>query len=248
MKGSQLALGVQLSDTADFDSYFPGPNADAVALLRGYAGGAPGGGVLVFGASATGKTHLLHALIRDAAARGLSVAYLPLRELTSDGPQILAGIEDRAVICLDHFEAAIADQSWSLALLRLIDTLRAVHCHFVLSAGAAPERIEGVTADLRTRLAACTVAGLKPLSDAQRSALLRSRAKARGLELPDDVVRWLLSHLPRDPHTLIAALDRLDQASLAEQRRLTLPFVQQVVGPLLQHELPLPAAERTGSG
>jgi DnaA family protein len=58
-------------------------------------------------------------------------------------------------------------------------------------------------------------------------------------------VRWLLSHLPRDPHTLIAALDRLDQASLAEQRRLTLPFAQQVVGPLLQHELPLPAAERT---
>ena len=247
MKGSQLALGVQLSDTADFDSYFPGPNADAVALLRGYTRAAPGTGVLVFGASATGKTHLLHAVVRDAAERGLSVAYLPLRELTKDGPQILAGIEDRAVICIDDIEAAIADQAWSLALLRLIDSLRAAHRHFAHSARAAPDRIEDVKTDLRTRLAACTVVGLKPLSDSQRSTLLRSRAKARGLELPDDVVRWLLSHLPRDPHTLIAALDRLDQASLAEQRRLTLPFVQQVVGPLLLHELPLPAAARTES-
>jgi DnaA family protein len=245
VRGSQLALGVQLSDTADFDSYFPGPNADAIALLTTYAGAAPGTGVLLFGAPATGKTHLLHALVRDAAARGLSVAYLPLGDLAADGPQILAGVEDRALIALDDVDAVIADQVWSLALLRLIDALRSTHRHFALSARAAPERIEGIAADLRTRLAACTVAGLKPLSDSQRGALLRSRAKTRGLELPDDVVRWLLSHLPRDPHTLIAALDRLDQASLAEQRRLTLPFVQQVVGPMLQHELPLPADERT---
>ena len=245
MKGSQLALGVQLSDTADFGSYFPGPNADALALLRDYATRAPGTGVLLFGASATGKTHLLHALVRDAAARGLAVAYLPLRDLGVDGPQILDGLDDRAVVALDDVDAVTTDQVWTHALLRLIDKLRSTHRHFALAARAAPERLEGVAPDLRTRLAACTVVALKPLSDAQRGELLRSRAKTRGLEIPDDVVRWLLSHLPRDPHTLIAVLDRLDQASLAEQRRLTLPFVQQVVGPLLQHELPLPAPERT---
>src|ERR1043166_1077159 len=156
MKGNQLALGVQLPDTADFDSYFPGPNADAVALLRGYASGAPGTGVLIFGASATGKTHLLHALVRDAGGRGLTVAYLPLRELASEGPHILDGLDDRALIAIDDVDAVASDRAWSHALLRMIDALRSTHRHFALSAGAAPERIDGIAADLRTRLSACT--------------------------------------------------------------------------------------------
>ncbi|HZP13301.1 MAG TPA: DnaA regulatory inactivator Hda [Nevskiaceae bacterium] len=229
MKGSQLALGVQLSDTADFGSFFPGPNADALTMLRDYTKSAPGTGVLLFGASATGKTHLLHGLVRDAAARGLAVAYLPLRDLAADGPQILDGLDDRAVVALDDVDAVTPDRMWTHALLRLIDKLRSSHRHLALTTRAAPDRIEGVAADLRTRLAACTVVALKPLSDAERRELLRSRANARGLQIPDDVVRWLLSNLPRDPHTLIAALDRLDQGSLAQKRRLTLPFVQQLL-------------------
>ncbi len=245
MKGRQLALGVQLADAADFDSYFPGPNEEAVATLRGYTAAAPGAGLFLFGASATGKTHLLHALVRDAAAHGLGVAYLPLREIASEGPQILVGLESRALVCLDDVDAVVADAAWTLGVLRLIDALRAGHRHFALSARAAPDRIESARPDLVTRLSACAILGLKPLQDAQRATLLRTRARARGLELADDAVRWLLSHLPRDPATLITALDRLDQASLAEQRRLTLPFVQQIVQPLLQHELPLSAAART---
>jgi DnaA family protein len=248
VKGRQLALGVQLSDTAHFDSYFAGPNGDALALLRGYAASAPGNGLLIFGAAASGKTHLLHALVRDAAARGLSVAYVPLRDVAADGPQVVAGLEDRALIALDDVEAVIEGSAWALALLRLVDALRAHHRHFALTCSVAPDRMAGLPKDLATRLSACTLVGLKPLQDAERATMLRSRARARGLELPDDSVRWLLTHLPRDPATLVEALERLDQASLAEQRRLTLPFVQQVVQPLLQRELPLPDGERTGSG
>jgi len=255
MIGRQMALGVQLADAADFDSYFPGGNADVVATLIGYPATAPGTGLCLFGASATGKTHLLHALVREAARRGLSTAYLPLRELTAESPQILADVDTRALVCIDDVDAALRDPAWTHALLRLIDGLRSGHRHFAVAAPAAPDRLNAsaasaasAPADLVTRLAACTLLALKPLQDKDRAALLRHRAKARGLEIADDATRWLLTHLPRDPATLVAALDRLDQASLAEQRKLTLPFVQQVVGPLLQHELPLSSAAQTERG
>ena len=57
----------------------------------------------------------------------------------------------------------------------------------------------------------------------------RVRAQERGFELPDETGRYLMSRYPRDLSSLFAVLDRLDQASLQAQRRLTVPFVKQVL-------------------
>ncbi len=43
------------------------------------------------------------------------------------------------------------------------------------------------------------------------------------------VGRYLLQHLARDMRSLCHALERLDRASLVAQRRLTLPFIKQVL-------------------
>lgn len=241
MKGQQLALPVQLRDSASFDSYFPGPNAEALDALRGGTEA-----LLLFGPAASGKTHLL-----QASARASGAAYLPLREVAHYGPEALEGFEARKAVCLDDAEAVTEGRDWCVALLRLLDTLRQRGASLVVSATAAPERLGIALPDLRTRLTACTVYGLKPLSDQDRARMLRERAQARGLELPAEVSRWLLNQLPRDTATLLEVLERLDQASLAEQRRLTLPFVQQVTLPMLQGSLPLAPASadaRTGPG
>ncbi|MDH5572845.1 MAG: DnaA regulatory inactivator Hda, partial [Gammaproteobacteria bacterium] len=38
--------------------------------------------------------------------------------------------------------------------------------------------------------------------------------------------KYLLKHCPRDMKSLFEMLDRLDHASLAAQRKLTIPFVR----------------------
>ena len=233
MKGLQLPLGVQLPDTASFESYFAGPNAEAVAAVRrALAADAPAL-LLLYGPPATGKSHLLQALTRTSA-RGRACAYVPLRELVAEGAataaspdDVLDGLERSALVCLDDVDAALAQPGWPLALLRLLDALRALGGRAVIAAPAAPERLALELPDLRTRLAAAAVYGLKPLSDDDRSGLLLERARARGLELPADAARQLLERLPRDTGSLIAALDRLDRDLLAAQRRLTPAFVQQ---------------------
>jgi DnaA family protein len=63
-------------------------------------------------------------------------------------------------------------------------------------------------------------------------AALSCRAAARGLELPEDTASFLLKRIPRDPSSVFNLLDRLDEASMVERRRLTIPFVKSVLANL----------------
>jgi len=237
VKGLQLPLGVQLPHTASFETYYAGPNAEAVAALQHAPHADAPALLLLYGPAGSGKSHLLQALTRDAA-RAMACAYVPLRELRAEGAaadDTLDGLERARLVCLDDVDAALDRAEWRLALLRLFDALRAQGGHAVISAPSAPERLALDLPDLRTRLGAAAVYGLKPLSDNDRTGLLLERARARGLELPHDAARHLLLRLPRDAGSLVQAVDRLDRALLTAQRKLTLAFVQQWVKDAAPH-------------
>jgi DnaA family protein len=80
--------------------------------------------------------------------------------------------------------------------------------------------------DLRSRLGLCTRLTLAPLDEDARRQVLAARASRRGLVLDDAALDWLFARLGRDLGTLTAALDRLDRASLAAQRRITVAFLR----------------------
>ena len=227
MKGLQLPLGVQLSDAASFESYHAGPNAEVVGALRAMAANRAPPLLFLFGPPASGKTHLLQALTREAA-QARACAYLPLAQFRADeAGEALHGFDQAELLCLDDVQAMAASPDGALALLRLLDQVRAHGGCSVVAATAPPDRLGIALPDLRTRLSAAAIYGLKPLTDDDRERLLLDRARARGLELPGDAARQLLARLPRDAGSLVAAMDRLDRDLLSAQRRLTLSFVQQ---------------------
>ena len=221
MKGAQLPLAVQLRDSASFETFFAGPNAEALAALHGGREN-----LLLYGPPGSGKSHLLQAAARDGQA-----AYLPLATLAAHGPALLEGYDDAPVLCVDEIDTALTRRDWCIALLRLLDARRTRGARYIIAAPAPPEHLDIALPDLRTRLAACAVFGLQALNDAQRAELLRQRAQARGLHMPDDVSRWLLNHLPRDTGSLLDALEQLDRAALSAKRRLTLPLAQATLPP-----------------
>jgi DnaA family protein len=56
--------------------------------------------------------------------------------------------------------------------------------------------------------------------------VLKEQAASRGIELDDSVLDWLFARYARDLGALLDLLDKLDVASLAAQRRITIPFLR----------------------
>jgi DnaA family protein len=214
----QLALGVRLRADAVFASFWPGVNGEAVAALQ-----APSAVPLwLWGAAGSGKTHLLQAV---CAATGEEAAYFPLASLALPADS-LAGFERSRVLCVDDVDAVAGDLAWEKALFRLFNEAAELRTRLIFAAAAPPRQLDWSLEDWRSRAAACVVYQLRELDDAGRIEALRLRAAQRGLQLPYVTSEYLLKRMPRDLHSLFDILDQLDEASLAAQRRLTIPFIR----------------------
>lgn len=227
---AQLPLGLVLDRDAHFDNFFPGPNAAAVHALRECADGGEQPLIYLWGGVGSGKTHLLQAACQAVAAGGAAVAYVPLRQADDWRPEVLEGLENMALVCLDDLEAVAGRRDWELALFGLFNRLREANHGLAVAAVAGPADIGLQLPDLVSRLGWGGVFHLRPLSDDDKLQALSLRARARGLELPAEVGNYLLRRFARDMPGLYRMLEKLDQASLAAQRRLTVPFVKQVLG------------------
>lgn len=223
---SQLVLPLRLDDHAVFESFWPAGNDEPVSYLRSLTESGKGPGCWLWGAGATGKTHLLQAV---CSGIGDHSAYLPLSELAPAGPRVLEGLTSRRAVCLDDVDSVVGEQAWELALFGLCNQLLDARGLLVVSAAGAPRECAFLMPDLKSRMSTLATFHLQPLPDTERLRALQLRARHRGLELPEETGNYLLTRSRRDMATLYETLDRLDLAALTAKRRLTIPFVRDVL-------------------
>jgi DnaA family protein len=223
---SQLALPLRLADHAIFETYHAAGNEALVDYLQSLTSAAPGQGAWIWGASATGKSHLLQAACERFGDRA---AYVPLQTLAAAGNGVLEGLESRQLVCVDDLQRVAGDDAWERALFVLCNNVIEAGHHLVVSAVSPPRESGIVLADLRSRLQRLATFHVQGLDDAHRIAALQLRAKHRGLELPGDTARFLMARSKRDMQSLYELLDKLDLEALRAQRRLTIPFVKDVL-------------------
>ncbi|MCL5669404.1 MAG: DnaA regulatory inactivator Hda [Gammaproteobacteria bacterium] len=222
---TQLPLPVTLNDSASFANFVAGKNREALTAVK------DGTQQLIYlwGAPAAGKTHLLQASCQQAAEQGLQAAYLPLADISGLATAILDDLDQLALICLDDVHAAAGHAEWERALFHLYNRVRASGARLFMSANAAPAALPIALPDLASRLSWGLVLQIHPLQDADKLTALQQRARNRGIDLPDEVARFLLARSARDLPGLFEFLQRLDLASLAAQRKLTIPLVRQLL-------------------
>ncbi len=223
---SQLALPLRLADHAVFASFLATGNETLLATLRDLAAGRGGGGCWLWGAASSGKTHLLQAVCDEA---GDESVYIPLSLFTEASPEILDGLANRALICIDDLHLVAGQADWEKALFVLYNQILAAEGRLIVAAKAAPRVAGFKLADLRSRLSQLPIFQVRPLGDAATQQALQLRASQRGLDLPDDTAQFLLSRNRRDMASLYSVLDKLDDEALRAQRRLTIPFVKAVL-------------------
>jgi DnaA-homolog protein len=234
----QLALRVRLRDWARFSTYVAGPNREAVDVLADQ-GPAAARVIWLWGRPGTGKTHLLQAACAAAGAAGVAAAYLDLHQTPE--PERLDGCDALALVCLDSLELVAGDAAWNAAVFRLHTLMQDTRARLVVASRPAPASLEFRLPDLRSRLLAADTWQLHELDDAEQVQALQVRAAQRGLDLGEDAALFLVRRLPRDMHSLCRVLDRLDEASLVAQRRLTVPFLRQALAAQAQEAPPADA-------
>jgi DnaA family protein len=224
----QLPLGVRLPDRATFASFLTARNAEALEHARRIANGERAGPTWICGASGAGKSHLLQAICA-AASDGMRAGYVPLADLGRLGVGVLDGLPQLECLCLDDFDAVVGQLDWERAVFGLLREMEETGGRLVAAAKAPPALLDWALPDLGSRSGASAIFQLRVLNEVEQQRALQLRARLRGFDLPEETSRWLQRRFPRDMRKLYELLDTLDEAALVAQRRLTVPFIREVL-------------------
>lgn len=227
--GGQLPLALRFPPDQRFET-FVAPPPGALAQLAALAGGRERDWLYLAGPAGTGKTHLALAACAHAQEHGQRVAYVPLASAAGRLEDALAALDGYGLVALDGLEAAAGHRADEQALFDFHNRARDAGTGVLYAARAQPSELPLTLPDLGSRLGQCTRIRLQVLDDEGRREVLRVRARRRGLQVDEAAIDWLLKRADRDLGSLTGLLDRLDRESLAAQRRVTVPFLRQVLG------------------
>ncbi len=226
----QLPLGISLREEARFENFILGENGLLCQSLKASAQGDGDQVVYLWGSEGCGRSHLLQAMCHEADDAQRQTLYLPMAELIDFDPSIFDGLEQMDLVCIDDLNYIAGKRPWEEALFHLFNRLRASDVNLVLAASERPSYMNFTLADLTSRLQWGLVFQVQPIQENEKIETLKARAKSRGFELSDEVLRYIMHHGKRDLTDLLKVLDQLDHASLSAHRRITVPFVKQVMG------------------
>lgn len=228
MPQKQLTLRLSPQEVYRLDNFLFADDALAEAVDE-FCQGKGSDFLYLCGVSGAGKTHLTLA-IADEMQQHRRVAYLNFQELRQTAePAALKSLLDADVLCLDAVEAIAGEQHWQEALFHGFNDIKQQQKRLLIATENPPSQLSIELADLRSRLATGLVFQLPVMTDKRKQQALILQAQSRGLILSDEVAQYLLRHYGRDMPSLMTVLQKLDKASLQAQRRLTIPFVKEVM-------------------
>lgn len=230
----QLSLRINLNDDATFENFFlqeKDSNRQVSTVLCDQLLSGEQPFIYLWGANGSGVSHLLQASCHQASTKGLSAQYLPLGELMDYPPQqLLENLEQLSLVCLDDIQVISGNSEWENGLFDLFNRIRQVEGCLLLGANCSARELPLQLPDLQSRFSWGPTFQLSSSDDDEKLQILQFRASRRGMELGDDVARYLINRADRELKELIRCLDILEDASLQEGRKLSIPFVKQVFG------------------
>jgi DnaA family protein len=223
----QIALDIGLSTGPSVANFCAGPNLAALQHLELWLGDKDKQPLrspvptYFWGPSGSGKTHLLKAAREGLREQGARVGWLDAS--VHNAPEYS---ESWAAVLMDDVHAyTAAQQQVAFNWFVHAQTLQRP----VMAAGEFTPLELKLRDDLRTRLGWGHIFGLQLLSEAERRAVLRQAADARGVFLGDEVMDFMLTRFSRDLGHLMELLELLDGYSLQSKRAITIPMIKSMM-------------------
>ena len=209
------------------DNFFPAGNEEVFTAFNEWLiGNADKSVFFLHGVVGSGRSHLLQAACRFVSEKGRPSIYAPVGEPGISG-ELISQLDPESTVCIDDFDQVVGDEYWEEAVLEVHERLLSSNGRLLLAALQPPRVLGLMLPDLATRLAAGAVYRIQPLTERELPRAMQLRARRRGLELPDEVVEYLLRRVPRNSEAIFDLLDRVDEAAFSKKRRLTVPFIRE---------------------
>jgi len=242
----------ELIDRYRFGSFVDGPtNQFAMSAARAVADhpGTLYNPLFIFGGVGLGKTHLLHAV--GHAVRGKNprarVRYVTSEQYVND---LIVGIQrnemnqfraryrdDCDVLLVDDIQFIAGKDRTQEEFFHMFNTLHSSHKQIVLTCDQLPQAIPSMEDRLKSRLQWGLIADIKPPGFETRVAILRRKAEADGVELPDGVAMEIARHITRNVRELEGALMRVVATAKLLGRPLDVAITHQSLGNIISQPL-----------
>lgn len=226
---TQLPVNFEFRANQTFDDFYAGRNQEIIQQLKGSGQGQGEPLLFIWGPNGHGKSHLLQACCQEAYQHNISAFFLDLTIGNNTSPGMLEGLENFELVCLDNIDAMIGDKNWEMACFHYFNRQREKNHALILSASRSPSTLNFSLNDLQTRVNWGLTLAIKPLDDAEKLTALQFKAQRMGFEIAPPAAQFLLTRYSRDLKALWLILDKLDHASLAAKRKITLPFLKEIL-------------------
>lgn len=225
----QIPLDLTLEEEFTFENFYIGLNQELITRSTLFCKSPTSANLYIWGPSSSGKSHLLQACCHTTSQLKKTSIYLDLDQVKKYGPVALDSLDTIELVCLDNIDSVCDDAEFNEALFHLYNRLQEKQHKLIVSAKQSPHHLNCQLADLKSRLSASLTFTIKPLDDHGKAQAIILRAANRGLILSEEACKFLLRYTRRDMQSLYSTLKQLDQASLAEQRKITVPFIKSII-------------------
>ena len=225
----QYALHFEFRANQTFDDYFAGINQPVIDSLKQSVIGHGEQQIFLWGKTGQGKSHLLQACCHYAQLYQQQSFYFDLSHYRTFPPEILTGLDNYDVVCIDHLNWIAGKIDWEKELCDFIQRHIRQQNRLIFSSTCLPDFIHLKTVELKTRLSWGAIFQLQTLVETESIDALIFKADTMGFEITPQIGRFLILDQKIELDDLWALLEKLDRASLAAKRKLTLPFLKNLL-------------------
>jgi chromosomal replication initiator protein len=238
-----------LNDNYNFDRFVVGPcnqfaHAASTAVAKQPAKNY--NPLFIYGGSGLGKTHLLNAigLLANATHPSLNIMYVSAEEFMNEMinsirydrmPKFREKYRNISCLLIDDIHFLAGKDRTQEEFFHTFNTLHDSGKQIVVTSDKFPKDIPNLESRLRSRFEWGLIADIQPPEIETKIAIIEKKVQENNIELPNNVVHYIASHVESNIRELEGFLVRIGAYSSLTGREIDLDLVKEVLSSLVKH-------------